>query len=420
MKQKGVQVTNNGEFPIGAYYGPFPKDPRWPDAPDVLNDKSYKLARDGGLNFMIGYAERYPTNTADVHRALDCATRNGMRMILSDENIEQGTVEAKLNLTGKLPDVEEEYKSSLRDHGDHPGYWGCYVVDEPFPRAFVMTAMLRDIFYKASPDKLFFVNMLPIYAIQSMKNTDWIYDDEEREQTYTDYLRGYIDYVRPPVLCYDYYPYLKPFPEFSGEFFVNLAIARRESMRAGIPFWISPQAGIWPDPNCRGITVGEMRHQIYCSLAFGAKGLVYYVWSAAAGHTQGLTKNGEPTYLYKYAQECNLFIKKIEKDLLADVSLGVLVSGGTPGRMPTYALAENCGNIKEVNGAHVLTGVFENEAGFHYLVVNNSITEKEVVTVEFKTARKRLIVLADREFEEENRELRLTLDIGDCAFIKEV
>ena len=59
MKIKTKNVTNNGKLPIGAYFGPFPKDPRWPDDPDVLNNESYKLARDGGFNFMIGFAERY-------------------------------------------------------------------------------------------------------------------------------------------------------------------------------------------------------------------------------------------------------------------------------------------------------------------------------------------------------------------------
>lgn len=420
MKEKVKIITNNGEFPIGAYFGPFPKDPRWPDDPDVLNDESYKLAHDGGFNFMISFVERYPANVANVHRALDCAARNGMRMILSDENIEQGTVEAKLNSNGRLPDVEEEYRSSILDHGDHPGYWGCYVVDEPLPRAFVMTGLLRDIFYKVSPDKLFFVNMLPIYAIQSMKNTDWIYDDAEREQTYSDYLRGYIEYVRPEVLCYDYYPYMKKFPEFSGEFFVNLAIARKESERAGIPFWVSPQAGAWADPNCRGLSVGEMRHQVYCSLAFGAKGLVYYVWSASAGHTQGITKDGKPTYLYSYVKECNLLVKKIQSDLLADVSLGVIVTGTTPGRIPPYALAEDCGNIESVQAMHVLTGIFENDGVYNYIIVNNSITDKERLVVRFKNGRKRKVILSDRQFDAEGQDLQLDLDIGDCAFIKEV
>lgn len=418
--QKTKKVTNNGRLPIGAYFGPFPKDPRWPDEPDTLNDETFKIAHDGGFNFMIGFAERYPANAEAVARSMECAAHNDMRMILSDANIEQGTIEYKLKRDGRLPDIKAEYQSSIVDHGAHKGYWGVYCVDEPLPDRFPLLATIRDVFYEVSPDHLFFVNMLPTYAIHGMLDVDWIYDNMEREEQYKKYIAGYLDMVRPEVLCYDYYPYLQQFPAFGGDFFVNLAVAREETKRRGLPFWVSPQAGVWGDPNCRGLSIGEMRHQIYMSVAFGATGLVYYVWTASAGHTQGLMKDAKPTYLYNYAKECNLFIGRIENELLNQESLGVIVSGETLGRIPEYAKAKDTGSIAEIVGAHTLTGVFEKENGYNYLIVNNSITEKDEVTVTFRTAKARTAVYPDgREETLDGEKYTLRLDIGDCIFIKE-
>ena len=422
MKVKTRNVTNNGKLPIGAYFGPFPKDPRWPDDPDVLNDESYKLARDGGFNFMIGFAERYPSNTPDVNRSLECAAHNGMRMILSDENIEQGSVERKYG-EADISGAEQDDQTSIDEHGDHPGYWGCYIVDEPCPPKFGNMRKLRDMFYRVSPNNLFFINMLPSYAMHLVKNdgSDWIYDTEERLGVFRKYVAQYLDEVDPELFCYDYYPYMGPFPAFSGDFYANLAITRDECQKRGKPFWVSPQAGMWADPNTRGLSIGEMRHQNYTALAFGAKGFVYYVWSQAAGHTQGLAKDGKPTFLYYYAQECNLFIERYEKDFIANESLGVIVTGSSMGNIPDCALAQDKGDILSVEGEHLITGVFENEGKYSYLVTNNSITYYDNIVVKFGKAVKRVACHPDgREEEFTALEYRTKLDIGDCVYIKEL
>ena len=422
MEIKTKNVTNNGKLPIGAYFGPFPKDPRWPDDPDVLNDESYKLAREGGFNFMIGFAERYPRNTPEVNRSLECAAHNGMRMILSDEYIEQGSVEHKYGMED-VSGAEKDYSISIKEHGDHKGYWGCYVIDEPCPDKFANMRKLKDIFYKLSPDKLFFVNMLPSYAMHLVKGdgSDWIYDRDERLGVFATYVARYLDEVDPELFCYDYYPFMGKFPAFSEDFYANLAIVRRESKKRGKPFWVSPQSGVWGDPNVRGLSIGEMRFQDYVALAFGAKGFVYYVWSQSAGHTQGIAKDGKPAYLYYYAQECNLFIERYEKDFIANESLGVVVTGSSLGEIPEFAYASNTGNILSISGEHVLTGIFENNGQYSYVVVNNSITRYDEVTIKFKDSRDR-VACCPRSGEEHfsTNEFKTKLDIGDCVFIKEL
>lgn len=422
MKIKTRNVTNNGKLPIGAYFGPFPKDKRWPDEPDCMNNKSFKLARDGGFNFMIGFAERYPSNTPDVNRSLDCAAANGMRMILSDENIEQGSVERKYG-ESDISGAEKDYQTSIDHHGNHKGYWGCYIVDEPCPPKFKNMRKLRDMFYRVSPNNLFFINMLPSYAMHLVKadGSDWIYDNAERLETFRKYIADYMDEVDPELFCYDYYPYMGNFPAFSGDFYANLAHIRRECQKRGKPFWVSPQAGVWGDPNTRGLSIGEMRHQNYISLAFGAKGFVYYVWTQAGGHTQGLSYRAEPTYLYHYAKECNLFIERYEKDFIANESVGLIQTGASLGEIPDFALNEDTGDIKDISGDHLLTGVFDNDGKYSYLVVNNSITLYDTAVVTFKTKKQRVACYpCGREEQFDSLEYTAKLDIGNCVYIKEL
>ena len=250
---------------------------------------------------------------------------------------------------------------------------------------------------------------------------DWIYDDEERLEVFRKYVADYLDAVDPELFCYDYYPYMGVFPAFSGDFYANLAIVRRECIKRGKPFWVSPQAGKWSDPNTRGLSVGEMRHQNYIALAFGAKGFVYYLWSQSAGHAQGLAKDGKPTYLYYYAKECNLFIEKYGKDFIANESEGVIATGSTLGKIPEYAFASDTGNIVSVDGEHILTGVFSSGGKYSYLAVNNSITAYDTAKITFKDARPR-IACSPRGGETPftAKEYSAALDIGDCVYIKEL
>lgn len=366
------------KMPVGAYFGPFSKMVRYPEEPDVLDDRSYRLASEAGLNFLIGYSERYPANREAVRRSLDLAEKFGMRMILSDANIEQGTIESKLQREGRLPDFSADYRESVSDHGDHPAYWGCYIVDEPLPLKFPLLSRIRDAFEAVSPDKLFFVNMLPVYGISAMEGEFWIEDAARREEVYTRYLAGYLDTVRPPLLCYDLYPFQGEFPAVSVDYFTNLAVASREAKKRDIPFWVSPQAAV--QGPMREIGGAEMMMQVNTSLAFGAQGLVYFCWSmpydgmcGSEKYAGAITDRGKPMPLYAHVARANAWVKKTEDFLMTAKHLGVTVCGLSPAPVPGYASAAESGPLEGIEGDHVLVGVFERRGKYGYLVVNNGI-----------------------------------------------
>lgn len=407
---------------IGAYFGPFSKTKRYPDIPDALNDASFRLAKDGGFNFLICYTQRYPETRDDVFRALDCAERAGMKMLLSDSNIEQGTIEAKLMRQGKLPDMRRDYTSSVKDYGGHPAFLGCYIVDEPLPPKFPLLRDIRKVFDSVTPDKLFFVNMLPVYGISAMENEFWIEEAERREEVYGRYISGYLETVKPPLLCYDYYPFQGEFPEFGVDYFVNLAVARREAQRAGIPLWVSPQAAV--QGNMRALCGAEMRMQVNTSLAFGATGLIYFCWSMPCNgmcgkevYSQALTDAGKPMPMYSFAKEVNLWVHKIEKFLLNGKNLGILQAGTSPAPIPAYAFAETRGSLLDFSAKHALAGVFKIGGEFGYLIVNNSIDEEDEIRVSL--SQKFLSYSADGE-REIGKSAVFRLAPGDAVFLKQI
>lgn len=412
----------NGEFPIGGYFGPFSKNERYPDKPDVLNDESFSLAKKCGFNFTVCYTERYPETRDTVFRALDCAARSGMKVLVSDSYIEQGTIESKLMSEGRLPDFKSDYRISERDYGNHPAFLGCYIVDEPLPPRFPLLKSICDAFYEVTPNKLFFVNMLPVYGISSMRNVFWIEDEYEREKVYSKYISGYIHTVKPPLLCYDYYPFEHEFPKFGADYFVNLAVARKESQKANIPFWVSPQSAA--QGNMREIGLGEMMMQVNTSLAFGAKGLMYFCWSmpydgmcGSEKYSAALTDQGKPMPMYYHAKAANEWVRKIGKELLACESLGVTSAGTAPARIPDYALAESAGALQSLQGKHALVGVLQNKNNgkYAYLVVNDSIWEDDCIELTFKGD---FVCVSESATTEIKDRVSLRLQPGRAVFIQ--
>ena len=106
-----------------------------------------------------------------------------------------------------------------------------------------------------------------------------MYADEisNSEQNYKQYVDDYVisQSYKPQLFCVDYYPLLNG--GFRNTYFQNLKILREKSMQYNIPFWTivlaSEHLG-YKDP-----TINEIRMQVYSSLAYGAKGVGYYLYS---------------------------------------------------------------------------------------------------------------------------------------------
>ncbi|WP_285518457.1 hypothetical protein, partial [Thermolongibacillus altinsuensis] len=80
---------------------------------------------------------------------------------------------------------------------------------------------------RARPGRFGYVNLFPNYASAAQLGTP----------NYDEYVARFVDEVKPDVLSMDHYPLLRPDADRRDAYCENLEVMRRQSLRAGIPFW---------------------------------------------------------------------------------------------------------------------------------------------------------------------------------------
>lgn len=162
-------------------------------------------------------------------------------------------------------------------------FWGYQIQDEPSTETFDGLATFTREIAEERPGKLRFINLLPNYAtLEQLGEGVESYED--------DYVARFVSEVQPDVLCMDHYPFFE-WPNATnatnattGGYRSNLAVLRRVALAHDIPFWnffnVMPFGG-HSDP-----TLSQIRWQVFTSLAFGAKGVLYFSYWAVPGDTQ--------------------------------------------------------------------------------------------------------------------------------------
>ena len=174
-----------------------------------------------------------------------------------------------------------------------------------------MTRLMRDSTSGAAThDKLAFVSLFPVQIYRWFEPPC----SPDTLVAYACYLDRYLssfdaDSFPAPLLCFDKYPFESPGADFR-RYFVQLAIIRDKAAqysrpRYDIPFWSVIQAAprrenanaaYRPTP-----TFNQIRWQAYASVAYGAKGILYWTlrpWDSApseAGYGASfLKRDGSP------------------------------------------------------------------------------------------------------------------------------
>eukprot|EP01043_Picozoa_sp_COSAG02_P066028 COSAG02_NODE_10143_length_2011_cov_14.027014_1_plen_519_part_00 len=163
-----------------------------------------------------------------------------------------------------------------------PAFWGFKIRDEPpateFPALRDLSAQIKDSF----PGALRFINLLPNYASTSL---------QMKAVNYTSYVDSYVDTMGSELdlISFDHYPFFerawtkgKNTTGSPAGYRANLGVVRAASKRANVPFWnffnVLP-FGEHSDP-----TDAQLSWQVFTSLAYGAKGVIYFCyWSPAGG-----------------------------------------------------------------------------------------------------------------------------------------
>ena len=219
----------------------------------------------------------------------------------------------------------------------HPALYAYHLVDEPSTPAFPALGEVVALLRAEDPAHLAGINLLPTYATNAQLGTEG-----PPEVAYAEYLRRFVDQVKPGLLSYDHYQFTRR--DDGVQYFLNLALVRERALAAGLPFLNIVQASSWvpgaaaspASPRVPG--PDELRYLVYTTLAYGAQGISYYVYRYP-GHEGGLLgADDAPTPLGRAATPLNREFAAIARELQPLRSLGVDHHGMLPpGAQPPAA-----------------------------------------------------------------------------------
>jgi len=246
-----------------------------PPADDEMEDRYREIAEAHFTLVLGGFGARTPET---VRKQLDLCQRHGLVALVSRAG---------------LPPEELP---------EHPACWGYMIKDEPNASDFPGLRDIVDRIRTCRPGQLSYINLYPNYANERQMGC----------QSYEEYVDRFLEEVNVDVLSMDHYPLMRPCRDGRQGYCDNLDVLRKQSLDRGIPFWnffnIMP-FGAQFDP-----TEAQVRWQIYTSLAYGAKGVLYFCYWTPRGDEfpKGgaiLTAEGERTRHYDQAQRINAKLK---------------------------------------------------------------------------------------------------------------
>lgn len=291
------------EYPISYWVGP-PKDFNTLASWQRVKDCNFTVAGQYG-----GYS------VEDNRKLLDFCQQVGLKAMI---------VDGRTSWESALDDgFSEQIKALVADYGSHPATYGYYILDEPSAQLFPALAKVSQELQRQDPRHLPYINLLPTYASPEQLGTP----------SYAEHLDRFLSTVKPAVLSYDHYALMKDGSD-RADYFENLGLIREYGLRYGVPPWniiLSLPHLAYRDPSA-----GEMRWQVYTSLAYGIKGLMWFTywtmpeWEKEFGGTAIVNPKGEPARLYPIVKQLNGEVRVLGKTLLGLTSTGVFHTGSIP------------------------------------------------------------------------------------------
>ena len=238
--------------------------------------------------------------------------------------------------------------------------FGYYITDEPNAHAFANLSKVVSYLREKDPTRLSYINLFPTYANEEQLGTP----------TYEKHVEQFIDIVKPELLSYDHYHFFNGHD--GGGYFYNLGIIRKWAVTYDIPFCNIIQAIGYDVLNWRIPTAAEHRWLVYSSLAYGAKGIVWFHWD----HSWGLTASSKRDELYASIQQLNQEINRLGTILIKLKSTAVYHSRNvSPGAIP---LPDDV-LVKSVSSnADLVVGFFKDEQNKDFILLMNKDYNNEV------------------------------------------
>ena len=267
---------------------------------------------------------------------LDVAAKHRLRAMLTNVNLLHPA-------TMEDPAKRKHLDEFIKKVKDHPALEAYYITDEPSAGSFPGLAKLVAYLRERDPAHFAYINLYPTYAPEGKpalgvtaakaerarigypKNLQGVGPDNRTVLAYREYLKQFVEIVKPDLISYDHYHFMKT---DGDQYFLNLALIRLAAEEAKRPFLNIIQAGNflgkWRQPNAR-----EMRFLVFTTMAYGGRGISYFTYWGPKSYGS-LYQDSKRTPLAKDVAVLNAEIGKIGSALMMLDSVGVYHTAPLP------------------------------------------------------------------------------------------
>jgi hypothetical protein len=307
----------------------------------------FEQARDCGFN-IAGFV---------TTSSLDMVQAAGLKCFVTDPLIA---------VRGSEKFSDEEITSRVRTvvaaAGSHPAVFGYHLLDEPQASLFPLISKWVNAFHAAAPEAIAYVNLFPDYGRGKFVGGH-----------FEDYLTSYVKMVRPKAYSYDHYALFED-GKIRDAYFPNLEAARKVWLEAGVPYWhvvLGNAHFHYAEPSYAGL-----RFQLYTSLAYDARGIGYFTYTARERgnyRLSAINAFGDRTPTFQMLRETNLQAHRLAPHLIRMKSVNVFHHPDVPQECRGIDASRH---LTELTGdGPFLVGEFVDESGRPaFLIVNKSLT----------------------------------------------
>jgi len=314
---------------------------------------------------------------------LDLAAKYKLRAMLTDGLLNPATLDDAAK-RGQLDALIEKVKN-------HPAMEAYFITDEPGAGAFPELGKLVAYLRERDPAHLAYINLFPTYANEAQlgvsadaaerakvgypQNFAGVGTNDKTVLAYREHLKKYIEIVKPDLISYDHYHFMKD--SDGAQYFLNLALIRDAAIEAGKPFLNIIQASlvekVWRLPNA-----AETRFLVYTTLAYGGRGISYFTYWGPETYA-GLYREGKPSPMVKEVTALNAEMEMFGPALMELDSTAVYHTAPLPyGTQAAPADAP----VRVTGGGEFVLGLFGKKGKTNaFMVVNRSYKQDAEATV---------------------------------------
>jgi len=327
----------------------------------------YRELADCGFNVAYAAIDNLWEKTSkeqDEHnqKVLDLCQQVGMKAFIWDGRIAGVGKWDEAPTAATIPQIEKTLDEMIARHSSHPAFLGFILGDEMGAAVHQKLGFVTQYLLKKDPKHVPYYNNLPNYAGAPKSH--------ERETA------NYLKTVKPAFYSWDAYWQLHEENE-PRYYFDNLEVVRRQCLKAKTPY--TQIICSIEHMGYRACSEGDLRWQVWTSLAYGTRGITYFTYCHVPGMATGdapgfLDKQFNRSFNWVNGRKINQRIAKLGPTLVKLTSTGVYHTNPTVGTVPLLPEAP----VKKAEGGNIVIGCFKDAAGKVYLLPANNSTGTKI------------------------------------------